>query len=471
MNQTLKNGIIKILAANILNLGFNLITNFALPKYLSFETYASIKTYQLYIGYIGVLHLGFIDGLYLEYGGKSYNCIDADRWKNGLQTLRFFQIILSIGLFLFSVCSKNKLAVYISLSLMPYNMLTCFKSLMQALGEFKKYSRVVNANTILIFVLNILLLFAVRQDTDTPYLMAYFLTYTLLWIVLEIDNLKSIGKSSDKPKFKFSLLKKYIKSGIFLMLGNFSSLILTSMDRWFTKILLNNIAFAEYSFAVSIEGFVNIAVTPLTTTLYNFFCYEHNDKEITRIRNCVLIFASFLITLAFPAKFLICKVVSKYQSSINVMFYLFAAQLFFIVIKSIYVNLYKAQKRQTIYSLRLGIVIIMGLIFNILGYLILQRKEAFSIGTLLSGGLWYAFCINDFKQMEHKYNEIVYLIILIASFILLGIYVNSIIGFIIYIIIDFGLLNLLLKKDFAYLINYFKRFIKKKKLIGVSEGD
>ena len=73
--------------------------------------------------------------------------------------------------------------------------------------------------------------------------------------------------------------------------------------------------------------------------------------------------------------------------------------------------------------------------------------------------------------MEHKYNEIVYLIILIASFILLGIYVNSIIGFIIYIIIDFGLLNLLLKKDFAYLINYFKRFIKKKKLIGVSEGD
>ena len=71
------------------------------------------------------------------------------------------------------------------------------------------------------------------------------------------------------------------------MLGNFSSLILTSMDRWFTKILLNNIAFAEYSFAVSIEGFVNIAVTPLTTTLYNFFCYEHNDKEITRIRNCV----------------------------------------------------------------------------------------------------------------------------------------------------------------------------------------
>lgn len=168
---------------------------------------------------------------------------------------------------------------------------------------------------------------------------------------------------------------------------------------------------------------------------------------------------------------MICKVVSKYQSSINVMFYLFAAQLFFIVIKSIYVNLYKAQKRQTIYSLRLGIVIIMGLIFNILGYLILQRKEAFSIGTLLSGGLWYAFCINDFKQMEHKYNEIVYLIILIASFILLGIYVNSIIGFIIYIIIDFGLLNLLLKKDFAYLINYFKRFIKKKKLIGVSEGD
>ena len=40
-------GIIVILIANILNMVFGLATGFILPKYLSVETYAIIKTVQL----------------------------------------------------------------------------------------------------------------------------------------------------------------------------------------------------------------------------------------------------------------------------------------------------------------------------------------------------------------------------------------------------------------------------------------
>ena len=64
-NNSLKKGMIKVLMANVLTLMFSLLTNFILPKFLSVESYSEIKTFQLYITYIGVLHFGYEDGMYL----------------------------------------------------------------------------------------------------------------------------------------------------------------------------------------------------------------------------------------------------------------------------------------------------------------------------------------------------------------------------------------------------------------------
>ena len=70
MSNRLSKGIQMVFITNVIGMLFSLITNFALPKYTSIETYAEIRTYQLYVTYIGVLHLGYIDGVYLKYGGR-----------------------------------------------------------------------------------------------------------------------------------------------------------------------------------------------------------------------------------------------------------------------------------------------------------------------------------------------------------------------------------------------------------------
>ena len=56
------------MGANVISLLFNLLTSFLLPKYLSVDGYAAIKTFQLYVVYVGLLHLGYADGMYLKYG-------------------------------------------------------------------------------------------------------------------------------------------------------------------------------------------------------------------------------------------------------------------------------------------------------------------------------------------------------------------------------------------------------------------
>lgn len=67
--NSLSTGMLVVLVANIFNLSLSLIRSFLLPKYLSIPAYADIKTYQLYLSYSSLLTFGYIDGMYLRYGG------------------------------------------------------------------------------------------------------------------------------------------------------------------------------------------------------------------------------------------------------------------------------------------------------------------------------------------------------------------------------------------------------------------
>ena len=48
MDKRLQKGIIAVFLANAINVLFSLATNFLLPKFLSVESYAGIKEFQLY---------------------------------------------------------------------------------------------------------------------------------------------------------------------------------------------------------------------------------------------------------------------------------------------------------------------------------------------------------------------------------------------------------------------------------------
>ena len=321
MATSLKKGMLYVMIANLINLGFNLITNFVLPKELSVENYAMIKTFQLYISYAGLFHFGFVDGMYLKYGGKSVNNIKKDDLNTNLSTLRIFQILVTFICTIVAICLKNPLFICFSLAVMPINLGNYFKQLYQATGEFGLYGKIMNANTILIFIANMMWIFIFRVDSGIYFLVSNVVVYFLIWIVLEI-NCRRMFKDTRYKIFTFSVKEfiNNIRDGILLTVGNLSSVLLTSMDRWFVKALLDTMAFAQYSFAVSMENFMNVAVTPVTITLYNFFCREKNVDRIKKIRNQVMIFAAVIVSSAFPARFILETYLRKYLNSSRVMF-------------------------------------------------------------------------------------------------------------------------------------------------------
>lgn len=209
--------------------------------------------------------MGFVDGMYLKYGGKEFIDINKGDLDKNISSFRIFQLIITFLLLPLVFILKDYTYAVFVFTILPVNMAGYFRSLYQSIGEFKKYSRLMNSVTILTFMINIVLLFVVKTDVYQIYLALYVILNIVIWLMLELYLRKSVNYSFSYSLFSLSETVDNVKDGILLMLGNFSNTILTSMDRWFIKALMNTYAFAQYSFACSME---NSHCNPFFIVLY-----------------------------------------------------------------------------------------------------------------------------------------------------------------------------------------------------------
>lgn len=460
MKQNYEKGILIVLCANLINMFISLVTNFILPRYLSIEAYATIKTFQLYVSYIGLFHLGYSDGLYLRYGGKSIKELDKNTINLSISTMLYFQIFVAIVVAIYAILNRNIILIIFSLDIIGFNLIGVFKNIYQAIGEFKRYANITQVVAVINFIINIAFIFIVKTDNAIYYILGYTIVDIVVFLYLEYDlkNTLKIGKL--QLRFSLTELITNIKDGILLLFGNLTSIILMSMDRWFTKIYMYAVDFAHYSFAVSVENLLNVAITPVSITLYNYLCNNQEKDKIRKIQTAIIIFSSLIVFFAFPVKFIVCKFINKYEGAMIVIVILFATQFFSIVIQSIYVNLYKAQKRQKKYFMEVVFVIIIGFILNESFFHVYKYKESFAFGTLVSNFIWFILCQLDFKDLRLNSKEILYLFMELIAFLYFSLYMTTLIGAICYVFVTLILYFTLLRKETDWIIRRVIRFIK-----------
>ena len=459
--ENLKRGIVLVFIANLINLIISLVNGFILPKFLSMDTYAGIKTYQLYATYVGVLVLGYSDGLYLKYGGKSIAALPNKSINIFRSNMIVFQAVMTLLFTVAGLIIGDYFLLMTSLIFIPSNIVATFKSLLQATGEFRTYSKLMNYMSIFTFIATMILLFVFRIDNAYYYVGIMVIVNYIVWLILEIKLQKAYHYRFGFC-LSFSDLKENIKSGIVLMLGNFSSILMTSIDRWFVKFLLTVADFAFYSFVVSTESLITLFINPIVTTMYNYICKLSDFRLLVRIKRMCLIFSVFLVSVAFPIKFILEVYLKKYYPSVNVLFILFSTEILFMLIKGIYVNVYKARKQQNLYFKQLVISIIIGCIFNAVFYFIFHSIEGIALATLISVTIWYVMCCISVKEIRPDWKEIVILCVSIVLFILCGMTFWSVIGFAIYVSVMVFLCTVLMKKEFLGIFSLVKSMVQKR---------
>jgi len=447
---SVKKGILHVLVANIINLIVSLFSGFILPKFLSIDTYANIKLFHLYITYIGISHLGYSDGMYLRNGGKSLDNLDKKDVLSEFKTFRYFQYLVTVLAIILAILIKNEMLLFCAIVIVPINISNYIRSLYSAIGQFKKYSKFTNINTICIFLINIFLLFIIKSDHYYLYIIGQSIVYFLYCLFIVFETHKLFGK--EKSEFNFRYIIEDIKSGFLLLIGNFCNVLFTSIDKIFVKNLIDLTQFAYYSFATSIEHLLNVFITPISTVMYNYFCNKRDVDSVLKVKKNIMIFASMIIIIMFPAKFIVEIWITKYINSISVLFLLVSALYIAIMIRTVHVNIYKAEKKQNRYFKIMMAVVVISIVLNILAFCVVNSMVSIAVATLLTNIIWYIIGEFDLKKYKLDTIDYLYTFSLMIIFLMCGTLFNSILGCLIYIISLFVVIMLLEKKQFYELI-------------------
>lgn len=453
----MKKGFIQIMFANVITLAIGVLTNFLLPKYLSYESYADVKTYALYLSYAGFFSLGYNDGMYLKYGGKKINEIDNKSFGNNFLNYFILIAVMSLLIFITGLSMKDQALIAFSFGTLSYNILGYLKSFYQATGEFRLYSQSLNIEKELIFIFNMIFIFLLKKDASFYYIWIQVLCGIVVCIYLSIKLNKKTHFLTDVT-FSIVEMKENIKSGFILMLGNFSSGVLTGIDRWFVKIFLTSIDFAKFSFAVSMENIMNVFTMPLTIAMYNYFCKRPELSEIKLFKNASLMWGVLVMSLAYPLKFILENYLTKYQSANEIIFILFATQMFNIIVKGIYVNIYKAQKQQNKYLKQMIFMLLFATVLDLTLILLFNSMLLIAVATLITMIVWLVICEFE-KENEIRFNkrEYMYMLLILITYITSGYLLNSIAGFFIFILFFTILSFLLMNRTTLYLVNMIKQ--------------
>jgi O-antigen/teichoic acid export membrane protein len=429
----LKKDLLKVFSSNFINLVIGIITGFLVPAFLSLDQYAFLKTFTLYVSYVGILHFGFIDGIYIKYGGKLEEEIDKKKLKGEHRFLILFQLIVTILTSIIGFVLHDMILIAFSICILPINMQTLFKFLYQALGEFDIYSRIMILTPLLLLFVNLFNIFILRIDNFWPFVIGNILTYYAVFIGLEIYFLEKYKGTSST--IDYTEIRKHFKVGIVIMIANLSSMFFYSIDRWFVKFTLSIEDFAFYSFAISMMTVINVLINSITMTLYPYLARNQDKSMINKIKKYFLIIGTLSSGSYFIFVFIVNNFLPKYIPSLNVISILFAGYPAIIVINALYINLYKAQKCEKKYASAVLKMLLVAVLLNFAAIIIYKSNFTIAVATTISFYIWYLYSSKDFPELKINIKEKIYLVMFFITFLITNSYLNWLNGLLVYYII------------------------------------
>ena len=410
--------IINVLTANVAELIVGILASFMIPMVVSIGSYAQIKTYSLYISYIGILSLGYYDGLYMRYGGVDFKSIDKQKLNSEIVGFFVMQFAITMVFATIGLILGDTVILLFSISIIPVNVFTCFKRVYQATGIFSYYKKSMLVYSLLNMLFTIYLVVIVRNGNYILYFMITIVA-SVFAVIYNFYIFYFRLNANSRVTINSRLYTRNIRSGYLILVGNLAVNAIYGIDRWFAKIFFSNTEFAYYSFAVSMLNIIMVLIQSVGLTFYNYLSKTKDKGTINEIKN-ILIFLGVLSSgTYFGIAIIVNKFIGTYSNSLGIISISFAAYPFIIVINTIFLNWYKADKKNGKY---LTSVLFMVILSMILDYLFSRsgKLSSIAIATFVSFVLWYIYCEYDALRMKIKLKEVLYLLFSEGLFLFLA---------------------------------------------------
>ena len=317
-----KNFIYVVVSSGITFLEIVLL-GFFLPKMTSIDTYAGYKTYTLYITYSGILHWGFINGVYLRYGDIDYHNLPFCVFRRYTRFLLGSQIVAMVCFFMIFVFADVKDCspiFFVVINILPVNM-NCYFSLID------QFSRRLRRDSIIMVVYNTGILIACtslilnRCDNYVSYLgVVTIINYARMFVYL-ISSKEIVWGQCERIKSVYKEIFQCISRGIFVLSSEYAGLIILGVDSIFINVLFSVQQYATYAFAVSIYGTLFQILNVVSRMMFPYLKRIAKDMVkvyYLRITNILLVLSSAVLGLMFFISNVVEFLLPQYFDSIEI---------------------------------------------------------------------------------------------------------------------------------------------------------
>ena len=463
-NKKVTLNIMKVVISNLIILLAGVVNGFIVPKVMHVADYGVYKIFSLYATYISLLHIGFIDGVYIIFAGKSYEELNKPLFRLFSKFLFGLElgiaVIVSITAF-FLPGEYKWIFLILASNLIFVNVGLYFQYISQVTERFTELS-VRNIIKSILSILVAVVLF-ILYNLFEYYTNAYLFIATVviinfllaLWYCYTYRDL-IFGEALKFRDEKDQIIKVF-KEGVPYTLASFLASFVLTIDRQFVSILYENEVYAVYAFAYNMLALITTATSAISTVLYPHLKKSGDDalKSMPRIRNIVSVVTGIMMLAYFVLIYIVTYFLPKYTDSIYIFYIILPGLMFSSVISVVLVNFFKILGKQKIYLfISLGTVAL-AFALNMGAYYIFGTTSSISWASTITMVVWYLVS-NGYFFIKYKipfWKNLVFVSIVGAGFYVTAHFFNDWIGFLIYGFFVTGFSILVNYKELKFLLD------------------
>lgn len=362
INNNLFKNISYSFTANITSMLISVLMIIFMPKLLEVQDYSIWQLYVFYSSYLGFFHFGWLDGIYLRYGGYEFEELDKLKFSNQLYSLFLFEAIITVILLCYVYFElvdflQKEILFFVSLVFIPVLLYTFSSFILQITNRIKEYAKLIlfERLTFVCFVA-LYLVCGFRSYIGLFYIdlfgkiLAMFFGVYLIKGILIFNFAKFTDVATE--------IYENISVGSKLLFANIASLLILGIIRFGISQYWDVVTFGKISLALSIANFLMVFINAVSVVLFPALKrIADNELKIVyqKIDMVLTIILLGLLVIYYPLKYILNWWLPQYADSLMYVSILFPI-CFFESKVVLLINTYLKALRQEALLLKVNLV-------------------------------------------------------------------------------------------------------------------
>lgn len=322
-------------ASNLLSLLVSTLVVLILPKLIGISSYGYWQLYLFYVSYVGFFHFGWIDGIYLKYGGARFEELDKMRFSSQFILYATFQSLIAIGIFIIAHTitgdgDRQFIFNMLAVTLLFTNLRFFVIYLLQTTNRIKESSIITILDRLVYFLL---LMKLVLRGSSNYHAMIYVdviaRAFSLAYGIYLCRSI--LFQPFRLYQFEIGEVLDNIKAGSNLMFSNIASMLIIGTVRMGIERTWDVATFGKVSLTLSISNLMMTFINAIGIVIFPMI-KRMKEKYIPLIykalRDYLMVLMLGVMLLYYPLRFFLDGWLPAYNDSLKYMALVFPMSIF-----------------------------------------------------------------------------------------------------------------------------------------------